>query len=262
MIYVGGVIFPLVFLRLQPRIGFPWTVRVLGFVQLACSAMALPLLFAANKNPPKLNTPRKLIHWNAFRESSFNAYIVANFLMFMAYFIPLFYVPFFAIEVLHTSVELGLSLLAVVNGASAFGRLGFSLLALKIGAYKILPLVVLASSVVLFGWIGVDTLAGFVVFCVIFGGCSGALISANPVVAAHRVISPSTDVVGTRLGMQWFATALGVLVGAPIAGVLGEDGSEGAFRMLQGFSGAAMAGGFVFLLVPLSAMWRCDSKES
>ena len=222
--------------------------------------MALPLLFIG-KAPPKPKAPRSLIHWHAFKEIPFNAYCVANFLMFMAYFIPLFYVPFFAIEVLQTSAELAFGLLAVVNGASAFGRLGSSVLAPKIGAPKILPSVVFASAILLFGWIGVDDLAGFVVFCVLFGVCSGVLISANPVVVAHQVISPSPSVIGTRLGMQWFATALGVLVGAPIAGVLGSDGSAGAFHKLQAFSGAVMAGGFLFLLVPLSAVWRHDSKS-
>ena len=255
------MLFPVIFLRLQPRIGFPWTVRVLGFIQLACSLMALPLLFIG-KAPPKPNAPRSLIHWIAFKETIFDAYCVANFLIFMAYFIPLFFVPFFAIEVLRTSAELGFGLLAVVNGASAFGRLGSSILAPKIGAPKILPFAVIASSALLFGWIGVDSLAGFVVFCVLFGICSGVLISANPVVVAHPVISPSTSVIGTRLGMQWFATAMGVLVGAPIAGVLGSDGSAGAFHKLQGLSGAIMTAGFVFLLIPLSAVWRHDIKSS
>ena len=180
----------------------------------------------------------------------------------MAYFIPLFYVPFFAIEVLQTSAELGFGLLAAVNGASAIGRLGSSVLAPKIGAPKVLPFVVFASSILLFGWIGVDTVAGFVVFCVFFGICSGVLISANPVVVAHPVISPLPSVIGTRLGMQWFATALGVLVGAPIAGVLGSDGTATAFHKLQAFSGAVMAGGFLFLLVPLFTVWRHDSKNA
>ena len=107
-----------------------------------------------------------------------------------------------------------------------------------------------------------DSLAGFVVFCVLFGFCSGVLISANPVVAAHHEISPSPSVIGTRIGMQWFASALGVLVGAPIAGVLGSDGSAGTFHKLQEFSGAIMAVGFLFVLVPVSAIRRHDSNKS
>lgn len=257
----GGVFFPVVFLRLQPSIGFPWTVRVLGFIQLACSILALPLLFAGVSSP-KPKAPRSLIDWTAFRELPFNAYCIANFLMFMAYFIPLFYVPFYAIQALETSEDLGFGLLALVNGASAVGRLGLSVLAPKIGAPKMLPFVVFASSILLLGWIGVDNLAGFVFFCVIFGITSGVLISANPVVVAHPVISPTASVIGTRLGMQWFATSLGVLIGAPIAGALGSNGSAAAFNKLQAFSGATMFGGLLFLLIPLSVIWRYDKKKS
>ena len=223
--------------------------------------MALPLLFSGTPKP-KPKTPRNLIHWYALKEATFSAYCVANFLMFMAYFVPLFYVPFYAIDVLGTSTELGFGLLAVLNAASAFGRLGSSVLAPKIGAPKMLPFVVFASAVLLFGWIGVYNLAGFVVFCILFGVFSGVLISANPVVTAHPVISPTPSVIGTRLGMQWFATSLGVLVGAPIAGVLGADGSANAFHKLQGFSGAIMVGGFLFLLVPLTAVWRHDRNKA
>ena len=259
---IGGVLFPVIFVRLQPRVGFPWTVRVLGFIQLACSATALPLLFVGPA-PPKPKTSRSLIHWHALKEPATSAYGVANLLMFAAYFIPLFYVPFFAIQSLGTSIELGFYLLAVLNAASAFGRLGSSIISVKIGPSKILIAAVIASSILLFGWIRVHNLGGFVVFVILFGAFSGILISANPVVVAHPVVSPSPAVIGTRLGMQWFATSIGVLVGAPIAGALaGRDGSREAFQKLQGFSGAIMAGGAMFLLIPLTAVWRYDKARA
>lgn len=182
--------------------------------------------------------------------------------MFMAYFVPLFYVPFYAIEVLGTSKELGFSLLGALNAASAIGRLGSGIIAPKFGASKVLPFVVGASAVLLFGWIGVYNLGGFVVFCILFGLFSGVLISANPVNVAHPVISPTPSVIGTRLGMQWFVTSLGVLVGAPIAGILAYDGSAASFHKLQAYSGAIMAGGLLFLLVPLSAIWKYDREKA
>ena len=258
---LGGVLFPIIFIRLQPRIGFPWTVRVLAFIQLACAAVALGLLFSQIP-APKPKPARHLIDWPALKERTFQAYGVANFLMFMAYFIPLFYVPFFASQALDTSEELGFYLLAVLNAVSAFGRIGSSLLSPKLGVTRVLLVSVIASSVLLFGWIGVHNLGGFVVFCLLFGLFSGVLISANPVVVAHPVVSPTPNVIGTRLGMQWLATSLGVLVGAPIAGVIGAKGSMEAFHKLEGFAGAAMAGGILFLLVPLTAIWRHDKKQN
>ena len=258
---VSGVIFPIIFSRLEPRIGFPWTVRVLAFIQLASAMAGLGLLFIETPSP-KPKPPRNLIDWQALKEHTFQAYCVANFLMFMAYFVPLFYVPFFASEALGTSTELGFYLLAVVNAVSAFGRIGSSLLSPTLGVSRVLLAAVVASTVLLFGWIGVHNLAGFVVFCILFGLFSGVLISANPVVVAHPVVSPTPSVIGTRLGMQWLATSLGVLVGAPIAGVLGADGSMESFHRLQAFSGAVMAGSILFLLVPLTAVWRYDKKHS
>ncbi|MCJ1405567.1 hypothetical protein MMC11_008795 [Xylographa trunciseda] len=258
---VGGVLFPIIFIRLQPQIGFPWTVRVLAFIQLACATAAVSLLFIETP-APKPKPPRHLIDWQALKDHTFQAYCVANFLMFMAYFVPLFYVPFFASEALGTSTELSFYLLAVLNAVSAFGRIGSSLLSSKLGVSRVLLAAVIASMVLLFGWIGVNNLAGFVVFCILFGLFSGVLISANPVVVAHPVVSPTPSVIGTRLGMQWLATSLGVLVGAPIAGVLGADGSLESFHKLQAFSGAIMAGGILFLLVPLTAVWRYDQKHS
>lgn len=66
----------------------------MGFIQLACSCIAVPLLMATTKT--RQAPPRQIIHWHAMKEWHFNAYGIANFLMFMAYFIPIFYVPAFA----------------------------------------------------------------------------------------------------------------------------------------------------------------------
>lgn len=68
--------------------------------------------------------PRKLIHWHAMKEWSFNAYGIANFLMFMAYFIPLFYVPAFASTALRSSTDLSFYMVSILNAGSAFGRIG------------------------------------------------------------------------------------------------------------------------------------------
>ncbi|GIC91350.1 putative MFS monocarboxylate transporter [Aspergillus udagawae] len=222
-------------------------------------ASVVPLLMVTTKT--RRGPPRQLIHWHAMKGWSFNAYGIANFLMFMAYFIPLFYVPAFASTALHTSTDLSFYLVSVLNAGSAFGRIGSSLLTYRVGASHILLASVIASATLLFGWIGIHSVASFVVFCVLFGIFSGVLISANPLVIAHPVVSPTPSVIGTRMGMQWFATSLGVLIGAPIAGVLEGHGGDNGFLALQIFSGAGMAVGAAFLLVPMMAVWRHDRTQ-
>lgn len=59
----GGVIYPIVFAQLQPRIGFAWTVRVLGFILLATSLV--PALLMKSRAPPR--PTRGLVDWTAFR---------------------------------------------------------------------------------------------------------------------------------------------------------------------------------------------------
>lgn len=203
-----------------------------------------------------------MIDWKALKEPAFIAYASANLLIFLAYFIPMFFVPFYAIQRLGTTPQLGFDLLAVLNAASAFGRIGSSLISQKVGADRLLLAAIVTSSVLLFAWIGVHTLAGFVVFCVLFGFFSGILISANPVTMAHPAISPTPGVFGTRLGMQWFATSIGVLIGAPIAGALGDDGSDEAFRKISIFSGVTMAAGASLFMVPLIAIQRHDKMNA
>jgi MFS family permease len=232
----------------------------LGFIQLACSCIAVPLLMVTTKT--RRGPPRQLIHWHAMKEWSFNAYGIANFLMFMAYFIPLFYVPAFASTALRTSTDLSFYMVSILNAGSAIGRIGSSLLTYRLGASHILLASVIASAVLLFGWIGIHSVASFVVFCVLFGIFSGVLISANPLVIAHPVVSPTPSVIGTRMGMQWFATSLGVLIGAPIAGVLEGHGGDNGFLALQIFSGAGMTVGAAFLLVPMMAVWRHDRTQN
>jgi MFS family permease len=181
--------------------------------------------------------------------------------MFMTYFIPLFYVPPFASKALHTPTDLGFYMVSILNTGSAIGRIGSSLLTRRFGASKILLVSGVTSAVLLFGWIGIHSVAGFVVFCVLFSIFSGVLISANPLVIAHPAVSPSPSVIGTWMGMLSFATSLGVLIGAPISGVLEGHGGSNGFLALQAFSGTVMAVGSAFLLVPLMAVWRYDKTQ-
>lgn len=254
------MIFPIVFLRLQPHIGFPWTVRILGFIQLACTLVALPVLFS--QPAPKPGPPRSLVHWYAFKQLPFTSYFVSGFLVFMAYLIPVVYIPNYGVSVLGETHSIAYYQLAASNAASLFGRLGAAAVSQKLGAPNVLMFSILSSAVIIFSWICVTTSAGFWVWCVFWGFCSGILISINPVVIAHPVISEGPNVIGTRLGMQWFPTGVGFLIGSPIAGSLlsGVVNTRTAFVHLQIFAGAIMTGGGAFLVLPLLAIFRHDAK--
>ncbi|KAI5305548.1 hypothetical protein KEM55_008945, partial [Ascosphaera atra] len=41
---LGGVIYPIMFRQLQPKVGFGWATRIIGFVLLATNAFALSVM--------------------------------------------------------------------------------------------------------------------------------------------------------------------------------------------------------------------------
>jgi MFS family permease len=73
----GGVVFPIIAERLLPRLGFPWTVRVMGFVFLANSAMILSL--ARTRLPPRKSGP--VFDIMSFKELPYTVFVVGVFIM-------------------------------------------------------------------------------------------------------------------------------------------------------------------------------------
>jgi MFS family permease len=60
----GGLIFPAMVQQLLPKVGFGWTIRALGFVQLAC--LVTCIVFAKQRLPPRRAGP--IVEWAAFKE--------------------------------------------------------------------------------------------------------------------------------------------------------------------------------------------------
>ncbi|KAL4895522.1 MFS general substrate transporter [Aspergillus ambiguus] len=250
---IGGIIFPIIFLKLEPSIGFAWTVRTLAFIQLGCSVVIIFCVMTAQSPEPR--PPRGLIQCSAFREPAFTLYATFAFLFFMAYFIPMFYVPVYAVLQLHTSTVTGLYLLAGLNAGSAVGRMGSVLVAQKLGLANLLVISSAICGILLFAWIPIHSIAGFAAFCVLYGLFSGVMITVLPMLSIHPAISPTPAVAGTRMGMLWFFGSLGILIGAPIASAL-KSGTGGTFLRLQIFSGAMSMGGMVFMLAVALILWK------
>ena len=74
-------------------------------------------------------------------------------------------------------------------------------------------------TLLLFTWLRVDSEAGVVVFCIVYGFFSGAVVSLTPTVVAIS-LCPDVRQFGVRWSMMAIPTALGLLVGNPIAGAV------------------------------------------
>jgi len=254
---VGGVIFPILFRKLQPQIGFGWTVRVLGFIALACSLLICAIL---GRHRGEARKARSLLDMSALHEPAFVCWALSLFFLFFAYYIPLFFIVSYSRWALGTSEDSAFYMLAVTNGGSILGRTIPYLLGQRVKPIYTLLFSAVLGAILLFSWIAVHSLPAFVVWCVLWGFVAGVLVTAPSSTTAHPVLSPSMNVVGTRLGMSWMGSSIGSVIGAPIAGAL-ADVSAGDFLHAQIFAGLIMLAGAVCLLWPLISIERYDRAK-
>ena len=87
---VGGVVLPIMFRRLVPRIGFGWVNRIFGFMVLAMSVAAV-LLLRPSPHPIKRHEGR-LLDLSALKEVPYVFLLAGMFFAYLGYWIPLFYI--------------------------------------------------------------------------------------------------------------------------------------------------------------------------
>jgi MFS family permease len=90
----GGIIFPIIVQQLLPKIGFAWTVRVLGFVNLVC--LVLVIAFMKPRLPPRKSGP--VIEWSAAKDVPYALFVLAVFLMIGAIYWVFYYVSKYQAE--------------------------------------------------------------------------------------------------------------------------------------------------------------------
>lgn len=82
----GAIIFAIMFQQLQPKIGFGWAIRCIGFVVLASLAFPLVTMRKLFTQSP----PRALIDKSALKEWPFILTLPAMFLVFLGLYCPYF----------------------------------------------------------------------------------------------------------------------------------------------------------------------------
>ena len=251
----GGIIYPIVFERLQKevgpdsmsiniamtlqadmlsQIGFPWATRVLGFIMLA--TLAIPNSFMHPRVLPPAK--RKLFDVSAFKNPAYVFFVIALAIGFMGLYVPFFYIQYFAQVKRLTTGDLGGYLLAILNAGSVFGRIFPNFFAQKIGPMNMLIPCVIITSILVFTLISVHNEGGVVTFAVVYGFFSGTFVSLPPTVLIYLSMD-NRALIGTRMGMAFAIASLGSLAGAPIAGrILTDKG----FTSTWAFSGSMIIG--------------------
>lgn len=130
----GSIVYPVIFTNLIDRVGFGWTVRVLGFVALA--TLTVPItLSRVRVQPAKV---RKLFDLTAFKDAPFMLCVLGCFLGYASNFLSFFYISFFSSATHLLNPSLALYLVPILNSGSAFGRVMPNWLADHIGAINVI----------------------------------------------------------------------------------------------------------------------------
>lgn len=176
---IGGIGFPLMLESLFPKIGFAWSMRVMGLVFLFL--LALGNILIRSRLPPKPGGS-VLPDFRIFRNVPFALTTAGVFFIEWGLFVPLSYVSSYALAQ-GFSTTFSYRILAIVNVGSFFGRCLPGYFADHIGRFNTMILTVLLCLVVTFAlWLpAVNSTTLLVVYLVLFGFGSGSNVCLTPV---------------------------------------------------------------------------------
>ncbi|KAK0735064.1 major facilitator superfamily domain-containing protein [Lasiosphaeria miniovina] len=248
---VAGIIFPIIFSRLQPQIGFGWATRVIAFILLAVSIP--PVIFMRTRVPPSGKT-RSIIDMTALRDGPYVVFVLGSLFSFLMLYVPFFYLALFGTSHGIATPDFAPYLVTLLNVGSILGRLVPNALADGWGCMNMQIICTLASAVLAFGWMGIHNLAGAVVFALLYGAFSGGVVSLMPTVIVG--LSPDMGRVGARLGTSFLISGVAILVGTPIAGAILGDRTEARWLGTMGYAAAGLLLSALLTLVSRAILYR------
>ncbi|OAL04412.1 MFS general substrate transporter [Phaeosphaeriaceae sp. SRC1lsM3a] len=239
----GGLVYPTIARQLLPKIGFPWTVRVMGFIMLAVGCLYCSLL--KPRLPPRKSGP--VLELSAFREPPYSLFLLGVFLICLGQYFAFYYISSFATNILDLPYGTAVNVLLVLNGIGVLGRLVPSYFADQFfGCYNMLIPFCFASSMIMFFWPLVKSAGGLYGWAVSYGFFVAGFQGMFPAVLTS--LTKDMSRVGTRNGMGLAIIGLGTLVGPPIAGALIQS-NGGDYLIAQMFGGATIFLGSTILII-------------
>ena len=202
------------FFKLEPRIGFAWATRIIGFMAIATFGISLSIMRI--RVVPKQK--RSLLELGAFKERPYMFFTLGMLFGFVGLYFPIYYISTYAIQFHIMDSTLAFYMLPILNAASVFGRIVPNFYADRVGPLNLLVPCSLASGFLALCWIGVKNTPGLIIFAVLYGVLSGTYVSLPPTALVN--LSPHLGVVGTRMGMCFGLASLGLLIGTPVSGAI------------------------------------------
>ncbi|KAL2432947.1 Riboflavin transporter MCH5 [Exophiala dermatitidis] len=214
---LGGVVFPLTLQALLPKIGWAWSTRVCGLINLVLLIAAN--LFIKSRLPSRKATKENILpDFRIFRNVVFALTTAGIFFIEWGLFVPLTYMSSYALRH-HVSTDLAYQLVAILNVGSCFGRYFPGLVADKVGRFNcmVITIVMCLVSTLAFWVPAGGSVALLIVYCLVFGFASGTGISLTPVCVGQLC---RVENYGRYYATCYTLVSFSTLTGIPIAGQL------------------------------------------
>ncbi|KAH8899184.1 MFS general substrate transporter [Thozetella sp. PMI_491] len=228
---LAGILFPILFSRLEPVVGFGWTTRVIALYVSRSQIFMHTRLPASGKM-------RSLFDRSALGDAPYVLFVGGSFMGFLTLYVPFFYIKVFTDAHELSGAAFSPYLVTLLNVGSVFGRIVPNALADHWGNLNMITLCTFASGILAFGWLGTHSLGGLVVFALLYGGFSGGVVSLMPSVMV--TLAPDMGRVGVRMGMSFLVSGVAILVGTPIAGAILGDFTESEWLGTIGYGAAGL----------------------
>ncbi|KAI9484010.1 MAG: major facilitator superfamily domain-containing protein [Benjaminiella poitrasii] len=242
---IGGLVMPFIVTPINRTLGPGWTYRILGFICLACDAVACIFVKERKSNVPKKTKLSQIIRFDVLKNVNFLIFCIGSDVALFGYFIPFFFVPANA-TYLGLSDSQGSSMIAVVSAMNFIGRFVAGFMADRIGRLNSNILFTLLAAIsCLLIWTFSFSYGSLMAFSVVFGFACGSYFALMSPISA------------SILGMEKFPSGLSLLLlfnmipvfGANIASAIESGAHSRPFLSYKLFSGVAFLVGTIILIV-------------
>ncbi|KAF9258995.1 MFS general substrate transporter [Marasmius fiardii PR-910] len=237
---IGGTVFPIASRRLIDRVGFPWTMRILGFILLFC--LMVPNITLARRLPPK-NIKGGLFNFAAFKNPAFTVYTISGVFGFLGLYTVLTYIDIAALSV-GVPEDLSFYLVAIANASSMFGRFTAGIVVDKIGPVNFIAPTTFLAGILTFAWPFAKSLSSLIAIAIIYGFMCGTYVSSFLICLFEM---GEIQDVGRRSGMVMSVSAFGGLLGTPISGAINH--ATGGFVKVGAYAGSVVILSVIMMLI-------------
>ncbi|EPE09106.1 major facilitator superfamily transporter [Ophiostoma piceae UAMH 11346] len=237
----GGLVYPALARQLLPSIGFAWTMRTAGFLQLALLGIAGLLIRPRVRAKPG-SLQESMFDWNALREPDYVLFGLGMIFNIGGTFISYYYIASFGRSGLAAGMTYpeSLNLLLVLNGVGVIGRLSSAYFADHVGPINILCPVAYSCALFCFSWIAIKDQVGLYVWISLYGIVAGALQALFP--AGLTSLTTDMSKIGQRIGLGFTFIGAAVIFGPPAAGAM-VTALDGSYIGTQAYAGSLLVVG-------------------